>query len=277
MRQVSLPSSTVAAPASTPSQVSQTIPGAPQSASIASASALFSATSPDSHTSSWNADTGASAHMTFNCHWMHNLVPHHIPIHLADGSVVYSEGIGSVQFAPVVNGQEIAPLEFTNVLYIPTLSSNLLSVLYLTMHRYFTIVIEMDTLHFIQDSKILFQAHVSPSNSAFLIGETLPVQQLASLSSSAPLPLDLSLWHRRLCHHHLAGVKKLLSGNLVTGLRLDSQADPDPVCEACKAGKMHANPFPISHSRASRPLQLVHSDIHGPVKHVFAPIAGMGQ
>ena len=197
---------------------------------------------------------------------MRNMTPHRIPIRLADGSVVYSEGIGTVQFNPVVHGQEMAKLEFTNVLYVPSLSSNLFSVLYLTIHRSFTILIEKDTLHFIWDSKILFQAQVSPANSAFLLGETIPVQQIASLSSSSPLPLDLSLWHRRLCHHHLAGVKKLLSGNLVTGFRLDSQADPDPVCEACKAGKMHADPFPISHSRVSRPLQLVHSDVHGPVK-----------
>ena len=76
----------------------------------------------------------------------------------------------------------------------------------------------------------------------------------------------LSLLHRRLCHHHLAGIRKLLSGNLVTGLKLDSKAEPDPVCEACKAGKMHADPFPSSSTRATRPLQLVHSDVHGPVK-----------
>ena len=87
-------------------------------------------------------------------------------------------------------------------------------------------LIERDTLHFIWDNKILFQANLSPSNSAFLPGSTIPVQQIGSLSSSSPLPLDLALWHRRLCHQHLAGVKKLLSGNLVTGFRLDSQADP---------------------------------------------------
>ena len=34
--------------------------------------------------------------MTFNCHWIHHMMPHHIPICLADGSVVYSEGIGTV-------------------------------------------------------------------------------------------------------------------------------------------------------------------------------------
>ncbi len=64
----------------------------------------------------------------------------------------------------------------------------------------------------------------------------------------------------------ISGIKKLLSGNLVKGFKLDAQANPDPVCEACKAGKMHSDPFPISTSRASKPLQLAHSDVHGPVK-----------
>ena len=160
----------------------------------------------------------------------------------------------------------MAPLEFTNVLYVPSLSTNLFSVLYLTMHRHFTVSIEQDTLHFIRDGHIVFQAKVSTSNAAYLVGATIPVEEFASLSSTATLPMDLSLLHRRLCHHHLAGIRKLLSGNLVTGLKLDSKAEPDLVCEACKAGKMHADPFPSSSTRATRPLQLVHSDVHGPVK-----------
>jgi len=266
MRQIPTPSSSQAAPASSsPQATPQASSSAPQSAHIASASALFSATQFESN-SSWNADTGASAHMTFNRHWMRRMTPHRIPIHLADGSVLHSEGIGSVQFIPVVNGQEMAPVEFTNVLYVPNLTNNLLSVLYITMHRHFSVSIVLDTLHFIRDGKTVFQAKVSSSNAAYLVGTTAPVQEFASLSSTTSLPMDLGLWHRRLCHHHLAGVRKLLSGNLVTGFRLDSKAEPDPVCEACKAGKMHADPFPTSSTRASRPLQLVHSDVHGPVK-----------
>jgi hypothetical protein len=262
MRQITSPSSSTSTPASTSSQPT---PNAPQSASIASASALSSVTQSRSH-SFWNADTGASAHMTFNRHWMRHMKPHRIPIQIADGSVLYSEGVGSVRFTPVIDGQEMPPLEFTNVLYVPSLSSNLFSVLYLTMHRHFTVSIVLDTLNFIRNDQTVFQAKVAHSNAAFLVGETVPVEEFASFSSTTTLPLDLDLWHRRLCHHHLAGVKKLLSGSLVTGLKLDSQADPDPVCEACKAGKMHADPFPTSQSRASRPLQLIHSDVHGPVK-----------
>jgi hypothetical protein len=157
----SSPSLTASLASTTPQSAPQAVPNAPQSASIASASALFSHATPDAHISSWVADTGASAHMTFNCHWMHNMTPHCIPIHLADGSVIHSEGIGSVQFTAVVHGRSMVPLEFTNVLYVPTLSSNLLSVLYLTMHRSFTTLIERDALHFIWDNKIQFQAQVT--------------------------------------------------------------------------------------------------------------------
>ena len=72
MCQIPSLSSSSAAPAST---TLQSTPGAPQSASITSASALLSTASPDAHISSWNADTGASAHMTFNCHWIHYMMP----------------------------------------------------------------------------------------------------------------------------------------------------------------------------------------------------------
>ena len=125
--------------------------------------------------------------MTFNCHWMHNLKPHCIPIRLADGSVIYSEGVGTVWFNPVLGGKEIAPLEFTNVLYVPSLSSNLLSVLYLTMHCHFNVLIVGNTMHFIRDNQTMFRAQVKHSNEAFLVGDTIPVEELASLSSTTTL------------------------------------------------------------------------------------------
>ena len=46
----------------------------------------------------WCTDSGASAHMTPHCHWFKELKPHKVPIELADNSVVYSEGIGTVIF-----------------------------------------------------------------------------------------------------------------------------------------------------------------------------------
>jgi hypothetical protein len=85
---------------------------------------------------------------------------------------------------------------------------------------------------------------------------TTPVEEFASPSSIATLPMDLTLLHHCLCHHHLAGIRKLFSGNLVIGLRLDLKAELDPACEACKAEKIYADPFPFSPHKPLGPFSL---------------------
>ncbi|KAF9221318.1 hypothetical protein BS17DRAFT_785772 [Gyrodon lividus] len=106
----------------------------------------------------------------------------------------------------------------------------------------------------------LFVASINDNNAAFLDGTTEAISKFAQ--PAAAVPLDLSLWHRRLAHHHLARVKALLERNMVTGLKLEVKTPPNPICEPCLAGKMHANPFPSSEWCASCPLELVHTDVH---------------
>ena len=57
----------------------------------------------------------------------------------------------------------------------------------------------------------------------------------------------------------------MVEHKLVTGLVLDSDNKPDPICELCIAGKMSANPFPPLVNHNCFPLALVHSDLHGPL------------
>jgi hypothetical protein len=124
------------------------------------------------------------------------------------------------------------------------------SVLFLTRQKGFTVTIDSSKMSFERPAGTpLFTATIGESNAAFLDGSTVPLAEYASAATT--LPLDLDLWHRRLAHHHLDGVKKLLKKKLVTGMTLDSCTTPDPICEPCLAGKMHANPFPPSEWRAS--------------------------
>ena len=48
-------------------------------------------------------------------------------------------------------------------------------------------------------------------------------------------------------------------------MTLSSSEKPDTVCKPCLASKMHSNPFPSSASQVTQPLELVHSDLHGPL------------
>ena len=80
----------------------------------------------------WNADSGATSHMTPHSHWIRNYTPFHTPIRLANDLIVYSAGMGSVRFAPMIRGKKARVVECTRVLHVPELRTNLLSILYLT-------------------------------------------------------------------------------------------------------------------------------------------------
>ena len=120
-------------------------------------------------------------------------------------------------------------------------------------------------MDFILDRQARFIAPIDASNTAHLAGTTIPTPESALMSASSTLPLHESLWHRHFAHHHQAGVRRLLSEGIVLGLKLDSTASPDPICEPCLSGKLNAAPFPTSNSKAARPLALIPSDVHGPL------------
>ena len=154
--------------------------------------------------------------------------------------------------------------EFTQVLHVPDLKSNLLSILYLTRHKQFTIHINSDEIRFLRNDTLLFIVQINKNNTAFLDGAT--EANLEAANSVSTLPLNISLWHCHFPHHDHNSVKQMISKELVTGLKIESNKVPDPICEPCLSGKMNANPFPSSTTCSSRPLELIHTDLYGPFK-----------
>jgi hypothetical protein len=77
--------------------------------------------------------------------------------------------------------------------------------------------------------------------------------------------MDINLWHCHCAHHSHATIRKLIQGDLVTGLVVSSKDEPDPICEACLTGKMTSALCPSSTRQSLAPLELVHSDLHGPL------------
>ena len=70
---------------------------------------------------------------------------------------------------------------------------------------------------------------------------------------------DYILWHRRMGHAHQRVIKHL-GENTVGGPNQTTNA-PQGACEGCEKGKSKRLPFPPSKSRATQPLDLVHSDL----------------
>ena len=200
--------------------------------------------------------------------YLNNYTPKCIPVKLADNKVIYSAGVGSVVFVPVIGGKKQRPVKFTNVLHVPDLRNNLLSVLYLCRSKGFLVSIDLMHMAFRhRPGPVLFMANIGNSNCALLDGETAPLVEFASAATT--VPLDLNLWHRRFAHHHLTDVKALLHCNLVIGMAIDSKTVPDPICEPCLAGKMHANPFPSSLTSGTCPYRCPQCR---PPLHLWVPL-----
>lgn len=82
--------------------------GATESAGKASVRPLTSSPSPEPVSDRWTADSGATAHMTPHRGWLRNYTPCKIPVRLANHTVIFSAGVGSVVFAPEVRGEGCA-------------------------------------------------------------------------------------------------------------------------------------------------------------------------
>ncbi|TYJ96910.1 gag/pol protein [Cucumis melo var. makuwa] len=69
------------------------------------------------------------------------------------------------------------------------------------------------------------------------------------------------LWHLRLVHINLNRIERLVQNGLLSEL----EENYLPVCESCLEGKMTKRPFTGKGHRAKEPLELVHSDLCGPM------------
>ena len=219
----------------------------------------------------WNTDTGATSHMTPHKHWFCSYFPHVVPICLENNSIIYSAGIGSVEFQPVVGGIPECPVVlvvFHDVLHVPQLGSNLLSLFHLTRLKGYKINIKVEQVRFCHSGNLHLTATITQTNVGYLDGHVLVPQQAQTASIAlytSTCPLDLTLWHRRCSHLNFADLKYMHLHNKVKGMVIKSKTAPDPICDPCIMGKQRHHNIPKTATRRTSNLALTHTDLKGPL------------
>jgi hypothetical protein len=205
----------------------------------------------------WSIDSGASRHMTAVCEHLTDLTQcGDAEVVLGDDQEVKVAGSGTVSF----HRDSLPPLTLAEVLYVPGLKKNLASV---------STIEEKGYVVLFRDGHVLLFPRGSSITSAKLIGtrhERLykflfqPVRALIHTTSSSS---DLcELWHRRMAHLHHGALRVLRE--MVTGV-LDFSSEYHELCKGCALGKYTKTAFPCSDSRATGILDLIHSDVCGPM------------
>lgn len=208
----------------------------------------------------WIIDSGASDHMTYMKHLLIDFECFSSPryVQVATGFKVNILGKGTV----VLNNH----LKLINVLYIPDLSFNLISVRKLTLDN--------QCIASFSPSEVIFQGtstgekigNAKSINGLYFFGMKGSDNNLCCVAESSGNIHGISnsnydcvlLWHRRLGHPNFVYLKKIMP-------KLFLNIDPSCIkCEVCELAKQTKSAYPAKLYVSSQAFNLIHSDIWGP-------------
>ncbi|KAI5348776.1 hypothetical protein L3X38_001663 [Prunus dulcis] len=206
----------------------------------------------------WYIDSGCSNHMTGNVDLLVDVRTNVVgKVQMPTGALVNVAGMGSLVIDTTKGRKYIR-----EVMYLPGLKENLLSVGQMDEHGY--CLVFGDGMCKVFESSLtnclIIKVQMKKNRCyplSFLVENQLLMK--ASMTHST------WTWHKRLGHLHFRGLKQLRDKDMVHGLpQLEEQ---NGVCEGCQLGKQYRNVFPKNQAqRASSPLELVHIDLCGPIK-----------
>ncbi|CAB0007369.1 unnamed protein product [Nesidiocoris tenuis] len=225
--------------------------------------ALVAALSARLSTDDWVVDSGCSQHMSGCRDWFRtfNSSQAGLEITLGNNHKLVSEGCGDVE----VTFQSGIRKIISNVLYVPHLRTNLLSVDVLISKDY-SVTFDVDGCKIYEIESVSVKA--APMLSAprgdgvFKLKTTSFVANSAEIQRKSPNATEM-VWHQRLAHlNHFS--MKLLRDGLATGIFYTPEKNLK-LCEPCIRAKHSRNPFPKEKTKlAEKKLALVHTDLCGP-------------
>ncbi|CAI7785865.1 unnamed protein product [Closterium sp. NIES-54] len=207
----------------------------------------------------WFLDTGATQHMTHSASFLTYVgAPGDVT------RVVFGNhksppvvGVGSTRL--IVDG---GPVDITNVLHVPGLKVNLLSV---------TQLAKKGVKVTIDDAKMNIFWKGEQFAQGVLNRELYQLEthlRVASSNVAQCSKATLKVWHNRLAHANYDSVKELANKGLAKRFDVIAGDDERGVCAACVEGKMVRKPFGSRTSPLAKdPLVLVHMDVYGPMRH----------
>ena len=173
--------------------------------------------------------------------------------------MIHALGEGKVRLPTVYNTCDVV-LDLLKVLFVPKLTKNLLSVPAMALMGA-EIRFDKDKCLVLKDGKE-FDIGCLLHDKLYSVNTKEYAQVSVADSTASP-----AVWHCRLGHLNYTYMNQLMKKEMGDGMNYASGTQTQKECEACVLGKMQKKPFPKqSQPRATRPYEIVHSDVCGPMQ-----------
>ncbi|KAJ3708562.1 hypothetical protein LUZ61_012267 [Rhynchospora tenuis] len=206
---------------------------------------------PVNNQGAWYIDSGATTHVTSDINNLSSSMPYNgsEAVHIGNGSglTISHKGYSIISIGDIT-------LKLNNLLCVPAITKNLLSVSQLTADN--NVLVEFSSKScFIKDyttNKTLL--HGTLCNGLYKLSPPSHHQALHVSQQTA------DIWHYRLAHCNFNVIDTLKKAQAIKIKSSDSVI----ACIGCNKAKAHKLPFVPFSSKTTQPLQLVHSDLWGP-------------
>lgn len=207
--------------------------------------------------------SGASHHVTNNPNMMQQI---------DQGNGNTNLVVGNGQILPITHTSTTAinlpskPLVLKNILLTPEIKKNLISISQLTSQN--SVIVEFNSDCFLvkdkNSRKVILQGRIRDGLYQFPFSSTAKFFSTAKLASSSAQNLMSDLQHdlpRSQAHMFLT--EKQNSAVLKSCMPNFSINKTELFCSVCQMGKNHKLPFNLFDFRATKPLEIIHTDIWG--------------
>lgn len=195
----------------------------------------------------WFADSGASKHMTGKNLVLQNIrKPEINKVKVANNQKVEIKHVGDYKCSIGTNEN----VTLKDVHYVPDLCVNLLSVSQMVKNGH-SVVFDTNGVKICSKDNTIIASGPMIDNMFKLKIKSHETAYSTNINEKD----DSVLWHRRLAHINFNALKSLLN----------IRVKPDIQCVVCKQGKQARLPFSDSGTRANQLLEIIHSDVCGPM------------
>lgn len=210
--------------------------------------------------SEWTLDSGATSHITNE----RQLLSHFISldnkyVQVANGFKLKVHGNGTVKIQLKNQKGKTFNAKFTNVLYVPDLRGNFISIRKITQ-RGFEVRFYEEKADISFNKTILTTATIK--NELFKFSN-----QVCEVKEIKNKKACIHHFHRIFGHRNMESIKRMINEKVVTGIELIPCKDCELQCKVCIESKMTRKSFTKNNQISTKKIfDLVHTDVCGPMQ-----------
>ena len=217
----------------------------------------------ENYNDKWIIDSGATNHACYSLQWFKQSSPlskGQRSLKLGNGEYVSVMAVGLVELC--FNNKTLC---LSDCLFVPDFKRNLVSVSCLVEHG---LTVQFNSSVSIKSNNAFICFGLLINGIYFLTPMSYSINAIENtddeqfpLSKKRKVSNETYMWHLRLGHINSSRIHGLVKSRILNSLIFE----PIPVCESCLEGKMTKRPFKAKGNRATIQLELVHTDVCGPM------------